>query len=87
MNTLQKRNYDAVVARGLITKETTDKQFLNKLEEDFYEAMAECDDDTFRLMSELADVITVCTCWMIHRGYDPDVLLRRCAEKNEKRIK
>jgi len=41
MNTLINRNYQAVVAMGLITSETTDQEFYEKLYEEINEAINE----------------------------------------------
>ena len=85
---LFKQNYEAVVKRGLITTSTTDNQFLRKL----YEEMAEVYNEVPPLGSgneflneELADVITVCCNWLIHRGEDPEKWLKFVLEKNQKR--
>lgn len=83
MNNIIKRNYDAVVERGLINDRTTDRQFLLKLEEEFIEVWTE--DYMDERAYELIDVIIVCTNWLYHRGYDIEKLLIKCAEKNEKR--
>lgn len=81
-----KRNYDAVVKRGLITYKTTDYQFYLKLKEEVKEALYEIviDRNTF-LNEEIADCLVVCINWLIYRGVDIEKILTEIAEKNEKR--
>lgn len=86
MNQLLKDNYEAVVQRGLIKKETTFKEFWEKLNEEFYEChLPYMKKDRTELSKELTDVICVCTNWLIHMGFDPEQLLKENAEKNFER--
>lgn len=86
MEKIIKRNYEAVVKRGLITPDTKDKDFLLKLEEE----TEECVDAYFHrteedLFNEIGDVITVCCNWLYHKGVDIEILLEQIARKNEGR--
>lgn len=84
MTGLQKRNYDAIKRRGLITDKTTDTDFMAKLEEEameVFKAYARC--DNANLIEELGDVINVCQNWLIFLGKEPNAVLADIAKKNE----
>jgi phosphoribosyl-ATP pyrophosphohydrolase len=82
------RNYKAVVNRGLITKRTKNAEFYFKLIEECDEAVTEMLKGDFKKMDlEIADVMVVCSNWLIHRGVNIEYILTKIAEKNEKRAK
>jgi len=92
MKKLFKRNYDAVVNRGLITENTTDVDFLEKLKEETIETSNEVyskrmfnDNNPDLLHQEIADCLTVCANWLIFNKVDLTEILTQIAEKNEKR--
>jgi phosphoribosyl-ATP pyrophosphohydrolase len=88
MKDLIKRNYDAVVARKLISEATTDKQFYDKLSEEYDEVyMPYRKQDREELSKELTDVMVVCANWLHHMGFDISKLLENNAIKNEERAK
>lgn len=83
------RNYQAIVDRGLITPETKDWEFLNKLNCEAIEVEAEAiiPRNNNHLNEEIADCLNVCANWLIHRGVDIETIMTTIAEKNEKRAK
>lgn len=86
MKQLIKRNYDAVVNRRLITKETRDNDFLEKLKEEVCEVEEEifhCNEKYMR--EEIGDCLVVCLNWLTFKGIDIEKLLQEIAIKNEKR--
>lgn len=85
--TLFEQNYQAVVKRGLITPETTNLQFMRKVEEEFYEVEIEHLKESDNLYMELADLMNVCSNWLIYRGQDPEYWLTKVLQKNENRVK
>ena len=86
LESVLQRNYDAVVSRGLISKNTLTYEFLEKLLEEVDEVKIELVmDNKENLASELTDVLCVCSNWLIHKGFNPIELLIKNAEKNEKR--
>ena len=95
MKELFKRNYDAVVRRGLINEETLDFGFWSKLNEENNEVYQQCLIVTRNLITcehrkenlneEIADCLVVCANWLIYRGVDLEEILTKIAEKNEKR--
>jgi NTP pyrophosphatase (non-canonical NTP hydrolase) len=88
MKQLIKRNYEAVVKRGLITPETTDLEFLNKLHEELEEVYEEIwHENEPNLREEIGDCLTVCLNWLTHKGIDIEQLLTEIAIKNENRCK
>ena len=88
MKELIQRNYDAVVARKLISESTTDKQFWEKLSEEYDEVYQPyMKRDRKELSKELTDVIVVCINWLTHMGFDIPKLLEQNAIKNEERVK
>lgn len=84
---IYQRNYDAVVKRGLITENTTDFQFLNKLIEEIKEVEETLYGEPEKTNEEIADVIVVGINWLINRGCNVEEMLTKIAEKNEKRAK
>lgn len=81
-----KRNYEAVVKRGLITYKTLDAEFFFKLKEETDEVMQELlTYKSEKMEHEIADCLVVCANWLIHRGVDVEKILIEIAEKNENR--
>ena len=80
MRKLLKDNYDAIVARGKITTETTDTDFRLKLIEETSEVHREFYKDKTKMAVEIVDVINTCNNWLIHNGYDPDKELEKCLQ-------
>jgi phosphoribosyl-ATP pyrophosphohydrolase len=88
MKDLIQRNYNAVVARKLISEATTDKQFWEKLSEEYDEVYQPyMKKDRKELSKELTDVMVVCVNWLTHMGFDIPQLLEQNAIKNEERAK
>jgi phosphoribosyl-ATP pyrophosphohydrolase len=88
MKELIQRNYDVVVARKLISEATTDKQFFDKLTEEYEECYRPyMKKDRAELSKELTDVMVVCINWLTHMGFDIPQLLEQNAIKNEERAK
>lgn len=94
MKELFKRNYEATVKRGLITDETSDREFYMKLIEEKFEVSREIMNGPISsglsnhyLDLEIADCLIVCANWLTHRGIDLEKILEEVAIKNEKRIK
>jgi len=91
MRKLLKDNYQAVVARGLITAETTNRDFLRKVNEEIGEThkalyLLEHEKEN-NLAEEITDFINVGNNWLINLGFDPDEELKKCLVKNLKRVK
>lgn len=86
MQKLIKRNYNAVVKRGLITHDTTEQDFMDKLIEEVTELKFEVDRQNHeKKMDELGDCLTVIFNWCEHFGIDHEILLIKTARKNENR--
>jgi len=93
MKQLFERNYHAVVNRGLITDETTNADFLNKLFEETGEVNEAWLNYTSKLtvknkekmIEEIADTLIVCSNWLLDLGVNLEAVLTEIAEKNEKR--
>ena len=89
MQDLIKRNYASILKRGYITEDTTDLQFIRKIEEEVEEAIYEsllnrkCKPNN--LGEELADVILTCLNYAHHFSIDIEKELHKKIEKNEKR--
>lgn len=85
-----KENYDTTVNRGLITPYTTDLEFANKLKEEVFEWEMELIHpipSKRRKLLEAGDIITVMASWIIHKGFDPEKILKEVLEKNNAKIK
>jgi NTP pyrophosphatase (non-canonical NTP hydrolase) len=89
MKDLITRNYASIVKRGYITPETTDLQFIRKIEEEveeaIYESLLRRKNMPHNLGEELADVILTCLNYAHHVGINIEKELQRKIEKNEKR--
>jgi NTP pyrophosphatase (non-canonical NTP hydrolase) len=89
MQEINKRNYDSIVNRKLISKKTTHVDFMHKLNEEVAEVKAELISgqiNKVRLFFELADVILVCLAWIFHYKENPEKYIKEKIIKNEKRI-
>ena len=82
-----KANYDSVVKRGLINNQTTEREFIEKIKEEFDELY-----EAFMLgryydkWEELSDVVLVCLNYFYHFGIDVESKLKIKIEKNNKRV-
>jgi NTP pyrophosphatase (non-canonical NTP hydrolase) len=89
MKDLINRNYASIVKRGYITPETTDLQFILKIEEEveeaIYESLLNRKGKENNLGEELADVILTCLNYAHHVGINIEKELLKKIEKNEKR--
>ncbi|MDD4515673.1 hypothetical protein [Massilibacteroides sp.] len=84
---LLERNYNSTVKRGLIKKETTPEEFINKIFDEYIELVIEhrkfsLHEDTFY---ELADIILVCLNFATHYDIDIFKYLEQKIEINENR--
>lgn len=88
MNKLLYDNYNAIVNRGFISNTTFDKDFYSKLLEELKELFEELGTykDQESVNQEITDVINVCNNWLIHNGFDPEIELKKCLEKQLKRL-
>jgi NTP pyrophosphatase (non-canonical NTP hydrolase) len=89
MQDLIKRNYASIVKRGYITPDTTDLEFIRKIEEEveeaIYESLLHRKGKENNLGEELADVILTCLNYAHHFSIDIEKELHKKIEKNEKR--
>lgn len=89
MQDLIKRNYASIVKRGYITEDTTDLQFIRKIEEEveesIYESLLHRKGKPNKLGEELADVILTCLNYAHHFSIDIEKELHKKIDKNEKR--
>lgn len=85
MNELFKRNYDAVKAQGKITDHTSRRDFELKLHEELWEIVHAKFID--QKTDELGDLILTACSYLIAYGYDPEYIIQKTVEKNEKRAK
>lgn len=88
MKKLIERNYQSIVDRGLITPNTTNFEFYDKiheelieLENEFYNYNIKCDE------FELADIILVCLNMAKHYNIDIEKVLIEKIKINERRSK
>ena len=86
MKKLIEENYKSIVKRGLINNETTNDDFIEKLNEEVrefsYEVYIGSDEE---MKEELADVILVCLNFAKHNGIDIEKELKRKIQINFKR--
>ena len=88
MNYLIKKNYESIVARGLISTSTSMLDFCRKMSEEGIEFIqAVKDKDKKQQKEELADVILVCLNIAHHYGWDIESELFKKVEINEQRAK
>lgn len=93
MKELIERSYKAIIERGLIKDDTHIYEFMDKIEEEFYETKEACDKlytfntigDKSKYIGELIDLATVCFMQVKHLGYDPIKEFEKVVIKNEKR--
>ena len=86
LNEATKRNYDATVMRGQITKETCVYDFITKTREELSELIESWDAtyDTFDPM-ECVDIILVQTAMLYHHAIDVEAMIEKKVLFNEKR--
>ncbi len=82
---LSKRHYNAIVDRGLIDKNTTFKQFMDKLDEEIFELKNSNTDK--EVYHEAMDCICVLTNMLLHYNVDIKAQLIKNIELQEKRAK
>ena len=86
MNYLIKKNYESIVARGLISPSTSISDFVMKLEEEVQEFIDAIDKGEITgIKEELSDVILVCLNFAHHYGWDIESELFKKVAKNELR--
>lgn len=85
MKDLIKRNYASIEKRGLINEETTELDFIVKIEEELAELEEAYLDKLPNKAEELADVILVCLNYAEHFGIDIEKELNKKISINEKR--
>ena len=78
-------NYDSIVKRGLITPETTDQDFVNKLFEEVGEFEEIVSEHGMIDAEELADIILVCLNIAKHYNIDIEKELKNKIQVNFKR--
>ncbi len=81
-----KRSYQSIVNRGLITAETTFKDWLDKIKEEVQELELE-EGKHPRIIEELADIIIVATNMAFHYKIDINKSVADKIEVNEQRDK
>lgn len=85
-NKLVDRNYHAIVGRGLINPDTTDREFINKMAEELREIQIahDCGVSENELLGEIVDLMSVCASRIKHKGYDVQEIFEKYATvKNE----
>ena len=83
VNQLVNRSYAAIRARGLITDQTTNRNFQEKIAEELLESART--KDSYKYACELIDTATVCLMNVKHLGFDVQQLMIEVIRKNEKR--
>ena len=83
MKNLIKRNYQSILKRGLINKDTTMQQFLDKLCEETDELNNYKNFENFK--EELCDIVLVCFNIAEHNGINIKKELKKKIKINEKR--
>jgi NTP pyrophosphatase (non-canonical NTP hydrolase) len=84
MKTLSSRNHAATTRRGLITPQTTRREFILKIYEEVKE-LTEAIPGTPHEAEELADVILVCLCYAAQFNIDIDKAMKKKVTYNETR--
>ena len=88
MKELIKRNYESIVARGLIQPHTANGEFLRKIREEYEELwQAVIYGQPGDVKEEASDIILTCMNMLHHLGADVESELIRNIEKNERRAK
>lgn len=85
MNQIINDNYLSIVKRGLITSETSEKDFILKLEEEVQEFIEAVNFNMKTEPEELADIILVCLNYAKHYNIDIEHELKRKIEINKNR--
>ena len=86
MKKLIKRSYHAIRKRGFITDDTTKKEFIDKIFEEYYESLkAYFHESEEEYIKELSDLATVVILQIHHLGYDIIEEFKKCIIKNETR--
>ena len=83
MEQLINRNNQAIIKRGLITKDTTLDDYFDKLDEEVKEAKEAYNDDN--LAEELSDIKSVCDNILLAMKRNPIIEYEKVVLKNEKR--
>jgi len=82
------RNYESIVARGLIQPHTANGEFLRKIREEYEELwQAVIHGLPGDAKEEASDIILVCMNMLHHMGADVEKELIKNIEKNERRAK
>ena len=88
MKKLIKRSYKAIKERGLITDETTNEEFRDKMNEELIECIfSDMGRHQPDYIAEVTDLATVCIMQIHHLGYDFETEFKKVVEKNEARAK
>lgn len=88
MKDIIETNYNSIRERGLITSNTSMKDFINKLDEEVEELKQSIDKGTLKeIKEELSDVILVCLNTAYHHGFDIEKELKKKIDKNFERAK
>lgn len=85
MKKIIEENYDSIVRRGLINKETNIDDFFDKLDEEVNEMKNSHNSNEFSF--ELADVILVCLNIAKHYNIDIEYFLKEKIKQNYERAK
>ena len=92
------RNYESTCKRGKITRETSHKDFCDKIDEeltelnhelhlstDYYERVKDYPLLRNNADLEVTDIILTCLNYLVHSGYDPIKLMKEKISYNETR--
>lgn len=86
MKDLITRSYNAIRKRGLITDETKNSEFIEKIMEELEEVHeATIIGTQENYIEELTDLATVCIMNIHHLGYDFEAEFEKVLQKNEQR--
>jgi len=83
MKNIIEANYESIKKRGLITENTTESDFVMKLEEEVQEFIDA--ESSLEIAEELADVILVCLNYAKHYGINIEEQLLINITKNQTR--
>jgi len=83
MKTLINRSYEAIKNRGLINEHTTEKDFFDKIEEEFNELKNAYSEENE--IEEATDLATTCFMFLKFKGLDPIKEFEKVIIKNENR--
>ena len=88
-----KKSYEITVSRGLISKNTTMQEFIDKLKEEYSELLIEwgkgvfVEDISDPFWMEMMDIVGVCFNCMQHHNIDIDQLFDMMNNKNQKKMR